>query len=337
MPRQTIHWERQGISGPELRRVLPTIVPSALKEEVALTETVMTLILYIDADDPRDWSHIAEQIAASHPARVLILRPASTDGPSQLDARVLATIEDLPGSTTKHRVVFSECLDMTLHGPVATYWIDWIQPLIRSDLPSYLWWLKDPPAARFRWDLLASGIGYLVIDSDSTQLDKWAQALRNFSPASPMKIYDLAWVRTTAWRRVLAEAADHGPVLDLMATPDTVHFESPPEQQSRMQYLWFWLSHQLRWNLYRPELRWSWFPADTARGVFTKAGHELVVAREDNRIVARYGARHWSEADAPEPAEACFVQLMADGPDALFQSIWSYAYQHLLSEETRHD
>jgi hypothetical protein len=250
MSRRTIRWQKQHLSGPAFMTVWPEIIPQALDGAVPMSAAVMTLGIYADADTPLDW-HSIEQVTEQHPARILIIQrresSASFDG---LDVELRAEVEQ-PDDSGRPPLLFSECLAMTLSGKTAAYWIDWVQALIRSNIPAYLWWAGSPPDDDFRWDLLSQSFQALILDSRKLSLGEWHQLAESASHAH-MSIMDLDWARGLPPRRLLAEACDDPTVLSVLSQPHHISVASPSTDHLMLPSTWLWLSWRLGWDLGLP-------------------------------------------------------------------------------------
>ncbi len=250
MPRRTIRWQQQHLSGPAFMAALPEIVPQALDGAVPMSAAVMTLGIYVDPASRLDWRSL-EQVTEHHPARILVIQPQDPSSPfNGLDAEVRAEVDqsEEPGHPP---LLYSECLSMTLSGKTASYWIDWVQPLIRSNVPAYLWWAGSPPDDHFRWDLLSHSFQALILDSRILSLETWHR-LADSASSHQMAVMDLDWARGLPARRLLAEACDDTAVRRVLSKPDRIVITAPHEDQLMLPSTWLWLSWRLGWDLGLP-------------------------------------------------------------------------------------
>ncbi|NMP22831.1 glucose-6-phosphate dehydrogenase assembly protein OpcA [Sulfobacillus harzensis] len=327
MNRRIIHWKQQQIGGPELLHHLPAIVPKALDGAVPLTATVMTLGLFVDPERLEDWLKLAHQLAQTHPARILMLSPSSErDGADRLDVDVYTAVETDRG-VGRPPLLFSECIAMTLFGGIANYWIDWVQPLVRSDLPSYLWWTTAPPEGRFRWDLLSTSFQSLVIDSAAYPLQQW-QPLIEAAERYQMGVMDLDWYRGVPFRHLLAEASDESEALAVLKNPEDVLVTSPNHDDWPLASSWLWLSWRLGWDIGLPPCNHPSIRVEQAEGLshvwrFRRGRHALVVTdaadawrlhlvKDDNVI------REWQEPHQTPTLLDDLTNLLTIGRDPLY-------------------
>ncbi|MDA8192419.1 MAG: glucose-6-phosphate dehydrogenase assembly protein OpcA [Thermaerobacter sp.] len=326
MDNRTIEWRAQ-VSGPDLLRTLPAIIRNELAGHDPIIATVLTLGLYVAGIPPEDWTQLAARMAGAHPARILIINPdRKADGPG-IAVHYTASVRG-----GEPPVLFSECLDLHLEGSLATYWIDMVQPLIHSDLPSYLWWRGEPPHEPFRWDLLRTGFTHLIIDSHG-QWESWRPSLAA-AHREGMAIDDLEWLRLAAWRRLWADAADHPDASHCLFHAERITFEGPSETMFLMMSAW--LASRLGWGWIRSEPRVitlanpdglaaiNWHPAPSSRWIFDTARFRLTMSSLAERISATLEnaqgaavARWTGEQPAGEPL-ALVLRLLNLGHDALY-------------------
>ncbi len=336
MTRRIIHWQQAKVRGPEVLSHLPAIVPEALDGATPITATVMTLGLFVDK--PRQWLELAHRIAESHPARILMLSSAPGGDDDRLDVEVYAAVETERGSG-RPPLLFSECIAMSLYGRIANYWIDWVQPLIRSDLPSYLWWTTAPPEGRFRWDLLRTTFQSLIIDSASHPLEKW-QLLIEAAEHHRMALLDLDWSRGLAFRNLLAEAFETEEARQILETPDEVLVTSPKTDDWPLASSWLWLSWRLGWQMGLPPCQHPSIQVQKAEGSshawrFRRGSWSLVLTEAPDAwrlhlVHEQQVTREWQEPHAHPSLEDDLSRLLSEGRDPLYQE----TLRHTLLERT---
>ncbi len=339
MTQRSIRWTKESVRGPELLQHLPSIVPQALNGIVPISATVMTLGIYVEAAHQSDWIQTAQQIAQTHPARILILSPApSGRTEDRIDVDVHAAIEENRGPG-RPPLLLSECLAMTLYGRIADYWLDWMQPLIRSDLPSYLWWLHAPPTERFRWDLLSNTFDSVIIDSHAFPLDHWLPLI-TASEDYGIGLMDLDWIRGAAFRHLLAESADDGRALAILEEPDHVVVTSRETTRWPLPSSWLWLSWKLQWKLGLPPCHHPTIDVQHAHGTasvwqFSRGDQSLVLSDageswslhlvENHAVIRAWEEPRWTSGTLDD-----LRRLLTEGPDLLYRE----TLQHSLLERT---
>lgn len=324
MSQELIHWQKNNLTGPSFLETLPTIIPQQLHGVNPLRATVLTLGLYVKGINPRQWHDLSADIARSHPARVLVIDPdpGEADG-ATLDAEVHAAVRR-PVTEGQTPLLYSECVEMHLKGPLASYWIDWVQPLVHAELPSYLWWIPAPPGKDFRWDLLATSFDHLIIDTKRCGVDAW---LPNLVPAMTegLLVDDLLWLRLAPWRELVASLADDADMLRLLRSPSQIQVACPRETKPAIESILMWLAHLLEWPDKHP---WSgdegaWTESATPTLHVTQ-GSEGFTLSEDHPGMATF-APTWGEPSTHRvellSVTECLIQLFDHGHDTLYQDI----------------
>ncbi len=85
-----------------------------------------------------------------------------------------------------------------------------IQPLLKPDLPVYLWWLGDPPDEDSVFNDLVALSNRVVVDSTTFfNPERDIHTLAMLSQSTPnLAISDLNWGRITLWRQLVAQFFD---------------------------------------------------------------------------------------------------------------------------------
>lgn len=230
------------VSGGE---VLPLLQKATLNAAGGppVSATVVTLALLVESQEASPWTALAEELAVTHPARIIVIRPSSPAESSRMDVKVGATVTPRPNQPP---LLYSEYLELVLSGSLAMHWIDLVQPLVRSNLPAYLWWLSGPPAKDFRWDLLQGAFSQFVLDSGQHPLADWRITLWRAMDVG-IRVNDLQWIRLLPWRRMLADAGDHPLGADALFTPRSIAMRWPHERLGEGLLLVGWLAERLKW------------------------------------------------------------------------------------------
>jgi glucose-6-phosphate dehydrogenase assembly protein OpcA len=159
--------------------------------------------LVVLAADPQS-AEAAEEIVDSlrdhHPSRVVILIPS--DGGDGVDARIeILSRADRPGG----RTLQMEQIVLRMHGGVAAHAASAVDPLLRHDLPTFLWWPAAPdPAGRVFGDLRRLGDRAIVESGRSLPGPAALRALAAVLGEGHTPLTDLAWAAVTPWRQAVA-------------------------------------------------------------------------------------------------------------------------------------
>jgi len=160
--------------------------------------SVMTHIAWV----PEQWVEAAEDVLAGlaerHPSRTIVLvpEPAADDG---LEASV--EVDCYPvGSDRK---VSMETIRLRLGGNRVEAPASIVEPLLLPDLPVFLRWRGLPPFGEQPFEQLVDTVDRLIVDSTEWPglPAPYAWLAKIFDRVA---VSDIAWARTSRWRRQLA-------------------------------------------------------------------------------------------------------------------------------------
>jgi glucose-6-phosphate dehydrogenase assembly protein OpcA len=177
---------------------------------------VVNLVITV-SDEEREES--AEQVvgflAAGHPLRAIVLHrsPAEQGG---LDAEITTEAHKLVRGTSVQR----EQVTLKVRGEAGEHIASLLEPLLVSDVPTYVWWTGTPSLAETGLREVLGVCDVLIVDSASftnpveafLELAALAQRM-----SERMGFVDLQWARQKAWRETLAQffaPAGRQPLLD---------------------------------------------------------------------------------------------------------------------------
>ena len=148
-----------------------------------------------------------QRLTGRHPSRTMVIQPADPDGPSWLDAQIVAHCVtpsvDVPETC-------AETIHMTCGGESGRHLDAIVAPLLIHDLPVTVWWPDEPPFGSVQVTDLLAMADRLIVDGSSwhgtgiTQLRRMAAAAEQF----PLAISDFALVRQSRWREAIAAIFD---------------------------------------------------------------------------------------------------------------------------------
>jgi glucose-6-phosphate dehydrogenase assembly protein OpcA len=151
---------------------------------------------------PPEWIEAAEDVlsglAERHPSRTIVLvpEPEREDG---LEATV--DVEVFPSG--EGRQICAETIRIRLKGSRASVPASVVQPLFLPDLPAFLRWRGVPPFGSDSFESLVDVVDRLIVDST-----EWPELPENYAQLSGVfdrvVVSDIAWARTSRWRRRLA-------------------------------------------------------------------------------------------------------------------------------------
>ncbi len=252
-------------------------------------------------------SALLRDLASTHIARVILLiLDTSTESPT--DVTTWATLRSFPIISDIMRHNFEQVTMLTA-GAATRAAATLIQPLLKPDLPVYLWWLGDPPEEETILRKLTELSSRVIVDSNSFSTPEASiSLLSTFLQESPnCALSDLNWGRITPWRQLVAQFFDvpaYKPYLAGVYTIEVEHAVPPATEQpsseqegvspnpTRALLLAGWLKNSLSWkvnggeeNLHDPASGthlWNivrqtgplqWDPATNSASQTVKLGH----------------------------------------------------------------
>jgi Glucose-6-phosphate dehydrogenase subunit N-terminal domain/Glucose-6-phosphate dehydrogenase subunit C-terminal domain len=151
---------------------------------------------------PPEWMEAAEDVLAGlaelHPSRTIVLvpEPEREDG---LEAKV--DVEVFPSG--EGRQVCAETIRIRLKGSRASAPASVVQPLFLPDLPAFLRWRGVPSFGSDAFETLIDVVDRLIVDST-----EWPELPGSYAQLAGIfdrvVVSDIAWARTSRWRRQLA-------------------------------------------------------------------------------------------------------------------------------------
>jgi len=233
---------------------------------VHVRTSVLNLVICTpDIETAQRASKILRELSSTHLARVtLLILDTGEHAPSSLHAwvtlRCFSMISDLMRHCFEQATILAS-------GSAVRAVANIIQPLLKPDLPVYLWWLGDPPG---RDD--PTYIGLVNISSrmivDSTSFFNPEQDIGTlsalFDTVPECALSDLNWGRITPWRQLISQFFDvpeYRSYLDGVTSIEIEHAVAPLATQMRTELgdvspnparallLAGWLKERLGWSL----------------------------------------------------------------------------------------
>lgn len=187
---------------------------------------VLNLVAYAGHPSGVEAMHeVIEHLADHRPSRAVVLC-GDPDGEG-LDAMVSTSCR----MSGEHSGVALETVRLTLRGGAREGVASATVPLLRSDLPTVLWWPWAPDrAAGTPLDSLAA-IADRVVTESGRAADACAavRALADWVPDAAASITDLSWAAITGWRQLIAQMLDGDSLASLRSAPATVLIAHAPD------------------------------------------------------------------------------------------------------------
>lgn len=257
-----------GIPGPQIdvraiERELASLwaVPQAVMAggvEVLPTRTsVLNLVIYAPNEELAERAtRLIESLATYHPSRVLIFSAISDPHAfdTDIDARVTSYCRiDAP----EHVAACVEQVSITVLPDQLNVLPSIIAPLTLPDLPTFLWWMGQPPLNDARFDRVLLAADRLILDSFEfnrplSSLVREADFCGQIG--SVCVISDLNWARLTGWRETVAQFFDipdcHW-ALEYISRLEIRYGRDDARPDNPIQALLFigWMSDRLGWQV----------------------------------------------------------------------------------------
>ena len=296
-------------------------------------------------------------IARHHPGRILVLAPAPEAAGNDHDWR--ARIAQAPAAAGNDHELEpaaapghdNEIVVLDSGGAALVSAAAAASPLLRPDLPVFLWWRGGNPIGDRGFEELAALADRCFIDSQALNLPPEqlaAYARLQAECARRFRLTDLAWTRLTPWRQLLAQAFDGRetrPCLDRLTEVALTSRCGQPAINGGAVLLAGWLAAALNWkpqartgplelHLAMPRggtvrLAFAATESGSSRALLHRvelsAGDELRVSvhQESGRVVldlsgAAVAARSGGEFRNPEEVDLVCQEMDLLGPDLLF-------------------
>jgi glucose-6-phosphate dehydrogenase assembly protein OpcA len=162
--------------------------------------SVMNLVACAPSlDAASEIEQVTDGLRDHHPSRAVIVIPA--DGGDRIDARVeVMSHTDRPSGLTLQ----VEQIVLTLRGAVAAHAGSAVIPLLRSELPTFLWWPAAPEPASTTFAELARIADRLVTETGRELRGTAAlERMAGIAESSSAPVTDLAWAVITPWRQLV--------------------------------------------------------------------------------------------------------------------------------------
>jgi glucose-6-phosphate dehydrogenase assembly protein OpcA len=257
-----------GIPGPEIdvraiERELAALWSASEAVEIGNTEvlptrtSVLNLVIYAPSQELSNRAtRVIESLATYHPSRVIIFSvtedPRSFD--SDIDAHVSSycRIDSPEHVATCVEQVTIAVLPNELHAFPSI-----VAPLTLPGLPTFLWWMGQPPLSDPRFGQVLLAADRLILDSSEftrplSSLVREADFCRQ--QGGQCMISDLNWARLTAWRETIAQFFD---IPECRWTLEYItrivirygRVERRPDNPTQALLLIGWLSDRLGWRM----------------------------------------------------------------------------------------
>ncbi|HWZ20970.1 MAG TPA: glucose-6-phosphate dehydrogenase assembly protein OpcA [Ktedonobacteraceae bacterium] len=233
---------------------------------VHVRTSVLNLVICTpDIETAQRASKILRQLSSTHLARVtLLILDSGEHAPSSLHAWVTLRCFSMISDLMRH--CFEQATILASGSAVRSI-ANIIQPLLKPDLPVYLWWLGDPPGRDDPTFIDLVDISSRMI-VDSTSFFNPEQDIGTlsalFDTVPECALSDLNWGRITPWRQLISQFFDVPEYRSYLAGVTSIEIEhavAPLATQMRTDLgdvspnparallLAGWLKERLDWSL----------------------------------------------------------------------------------------
>lgn len=226
-----------------------------------------TLNLVVCTHAPEERDRIAGMLSAlaqSHPSRSIIFC-VDRDGPAGIDAEI---------ATDCHRIsdhlLCYEQITLNVAGPASAHLTAIVEPLLVSHLPTYVWWMDDPPLSDDAFQDVLAIADRVILDSlQFAAPEPGLVALDTLIRRGIVVVNDLNWQRITPWREIVAQFFNGEAGLTHLAALDSVAICCGQGNRAQAFLLLGWLVSRLGWQIQAGGVR----TVDTA----TRPGHPVTL------------------------------------------------------------
>lgn len=252
--------------------------------------SVANLVVYAASEAEADAANATlTALAGRHPARTLLILGGPGDGEEGINASVSAACNIEGGK----RICYEE-IRLQARGAGGAQLRSIVDPLLISDLPTYLWWTGDPPFRDDAFLALAGLASRVLLDSaqfgfPDLTLPRLSRFLDTDSVAAA--VADLNWVRMAPLRELVAALFDQPRTAAMLPHVTRLRIEraadsgEPATAQSLL--LAGWLAARLDWEPGQPGDRTY---SGAVRTRLRSRGHDVVIElRVSDQRLARPG------------------------------------------------
>jgi hypothetical protein len=228
------------------------------------TSVLNFVICAPDIETAQHASKLLRDLSSTHLARVtLLILDSGNSAPASIFTWVTLRCFSIYSDLMRH--CFEQTTILTIGAAVRSA-ANIVQPLLKPDLPVYLWWIGDPPDDTAIFNSLVELSNRVIVDSTSFfNPEQDIRTLAELSQASPdCALSDLNWGRLTPWRQLVAQffdVAEYRPYLAGVTSIEIEHAAAPlatpmrteegdvSPNPTRALLLAGWLKDRLGWTL----------------------------------------------------------------------------------------
>ncbi len=198
-------------------------------QNVNVRTSVLNLLVCVpDIEAAQRASAQIRDLSSTHIARVTILI-LDSNAPDSVATWITTRSFPVISDVTRHTF---EQITLMVNGSAIRSIEAIVQPIVKPDLPLYLWWLNDPPGDASLFEVMEKISNRIIVDSSSfftpeESIRTLSTLVQNFPESN---VSDLNWGRITPWRELVAQffdVADYRPYLSGIHTIEIEHAVEP--------------------------------------------------------------------------------------------------------------
>jgi len=204
-------------------------------QNVNVRTSVLNLIVCVpDIEAAQRASTLIRDLSSTHIARVTILILDNT-APNMIATWITTRSFPVVSDVTRHTF---EQITLMVNGSAVRSIEHIVRPLVKPDLPVYLWWLNDPPHDPALFDAVSKLSDRIVVDSSSfftpeESIHTLSALVQEFPEGN---VSDLNWGRITPWRELVAQFFDVAEYRPYLPGINTIEIEHAVEPLAELTY-----------------------------------------------------------------------------------------------------
>ena len=189
------------------------------------TSVLNFVICASDLESAHRASTLIRDLSSTHIARVILLILDEDSGaPASVSTWVTLRSFSIISDLMRHHF---EQITTIVTGSAVRSAAQIVQPLLKPELPAYIWWLDDPPHDETLFRNLTQLSSRVIVDSNSfLKPEEGVGTLASLLQSLPDTAFsDLNWGRITPWRQLVAQFFDVADYRPYLAGVDSIEVE----------------------------------------------------------------------------------------------------------------
>lgn len=221
------------------------------QENLSRAATLNLICRTRDEQDAAGLRDLLGQLAQRHPGRLFLIVPP--DAPASPEGEWVARVLQ-PKGTPSSQHVSNEIIQLESRGADFAGVATALTPMLKGDLPVFLWWRGENPVDNPNFDRLAAIADRILLDARGVSLPPeqfLAMARLHRSLRQWHSVTWLNWAHLTRWRQLLCQAFDTREGIEQLHHLSSITFSaccSEPALNGDAILLAGWLVSRLGWK-----------------------------------------------------------------------------------------